>query len=185
MESILLGRSADPPLDERGEGQARILAKRLLAYPELIVETSPRRRARHTAGIVAAQHDTTVRLAPQMDEVDFGSWSGQSFAALAEDPSWRRWNKYRAVSRTPAGDSIRDVQERALAHFRRLEQLFDHQPIAIVTHLEVIRSVVLLALQASLDEYSRFEIAPASLTRLTVEGTELRLDSVNEHAAAA
>ena len=70
------------------------------------------------------------------------------------DPQWRRWNQYRAFTRTPAGDSIREVQERVLAHFRKLEQTFDAETIAIVTHAEVIRSVVLLALQAPIDEYS-------------------------------
>jgi hypothetical protein len=48
-----------------------------------------------------------------------------------------------------------------------------------------IRSVVLLALQAPIDDYSLLAIGPASLTRLTVEGSQLRLDSVNERIAAA
>src|SRR5215475_2976600 len=87
MDDVLLGRTLDPPLDERGEGQARIVARRLLECRELIVESSPRRRARHTAGIVAAQRDTVVRIVPQVDEVDFGDWSGQSFDALADDAS--------------------------------------------------------------------------------------------------
>src|SRR4029453_426569 len=120
-DSVLLGRSIDMPLDERGEGQARVVAKRLLAIPDLVIESSPRRRARHTAGIIASQRDTTVRVVPQMDEVDFGTCSGQSFEALAPAPQWQRWNKSRAVARTPAGESIRDVQARALAHFRKLE----------------------------------------------------------------
>jgi broad specificity phosphatase PhoE len=180
MNSVLLGGDADGPLDERGEAQARFVARRLLAVPELIVESSPRRRARHTAGIIAAARDITVRVVPQMDEVDFGSWSGRTFQELAADPQWRRWNRYRAVSRTPAGDSIRDVQTRVLAHFRKLEQMFDEQTIAIVTHAEVIRSAVLLSLQAPIDEYHRYQIEPASLTRLSVEGAQLRLDSVNE-----
>ena len=154
MAEVLLGRTVDGPLDERGEGQARYVAKRLLAFPELIVESSPRRRARHTAGIIAALRDTTVRIVPQMDEVDFGSWSGQSFEALAADPQWQRWNKYRGVSRTPAGDTVRDVQARALAHFRKLEQTFGEETIAIVTHAEVVRSVVSLALQTPIDEYA-------------------------------
>ena len=180
MNSVLLGGAADGPLDERGEAQARFVARRLLVVPELIVESSPRRRARHTAGIIAAARDITVRVVPQMDEVDFGSWSGRTFEELAADPQWRRWNRYRAVSRTPAGDSIRDVQTRVLAHFRKLEQMFDEQTIAIVTHAEVIRSAVLLSLQAPIDEYHRYEIEPASLTRLSFEGARLRLDSVNE-----
>ena len=184
MDSVLLGRVIDTPLDQRGEGQARVVAKRLLAFPDLVIESSPRLRARHTAGIIAAQRDTTMRIVPQMDEVDYGSWSGRTFEALATDPQWRRWNTYRSVARTPAGDRIRDVQDRAMAHFRKLEQAFDRETIVIVTHAEVIRSVVLLALQAPIDDYSRFEIAPASLTTLNVTAGQLRLDSVNERAAA-
>jgi broad specificity phosphatase PhoE len=185
MNSVLLGRSVDGPLDERGEGQARFVARRLLKFPQLIVESSPRRRARHTAGIIASARDTTVRIVPQMDDVDYGRWSGQTFETLLTDPQWRRWNKYRRVSRTPAGDSIHDVQDRVLSHFHKLEQACDGETVVIVTHQEVIRSVVLLALQAPIDDYSRIVIAPASLTRLTVEGSQLRLDSVNERVAAA
>jgi hypothetical protein len=43
----------------------------------------------------------------------------------------------------------------------------------------VIRSIVLLALQAPIDDYHRFEIGPASMTRLTVEDTQLTLESVD------
>lgn len=61
MNSVLLGRSIDGPLDERGERQARFVAQRLVKLPQLIVESSPRRRARHTAGIIASARDTTGR----------------------------------------------------------------------------------------------------------------------------
>ena len=77
------------------------------------------------------------------------------------------------------------MQERALAHFRKLAQTFERETIAIVTHAEVIRSIVLLALQWPIDDYARFEILPASLTRVHIEGWQLRLDSVNERAVAA
>jgi broad specificity phosphatase PhoE len=184
MNRVLLGRTVDEPLDLRGEGQARALAMRLLRIPNLIVESSPRRRARHTAGIIAAVRETVVRIVPQMDDIDFGSWSGRSFDALALDPHWMRWNQYRAVTRTPAGDSMRNAQERAIAHFRKLQQTVDDSTVAIVTHAEVIRAVVLLAQQAPIEEYSRLDISPASLTMLNFDGAQLRLDSLNERAAA-
>lgn len=184
MDGVLLGRSVDRPLDERGEGQARFIANRLMTVPDLVVESSPRRRARHTAGIIAARRDTIVRIVPQMDEIDFGSWSGRTFATLAEDPHWRRWNRYRAVSLTPAGDCIREVQKRALAHFQYLETHSKERTVVIVTHAEVIRSLVLLASGAAIDDYSRVEIAPASMTMLNVRGPELQLASINEQVAA-
>jgi ribonuclease H / adenosylcobalamin/alpha-ribazole phosphatase len=184
MDDVLLGRSLDQPLDARGEAQARALARRLQVLRSFTLESSPRRRARHTAGIIAAQRDLPIGIAPQMDEIDFGSWSGCSFAALARDPQWQRWNRYRAVSRTPAGDSIRDVQGRALAHFRELQARCDDGAAVIVTHAEVIRSMALLAMGAPIDEYIRVEISPASVTALTMQGSELRLDRLNEQVAA-
>jgi len=184
MDEVLLGRTVDVALDQRGEGQARGLAKRLQALPKFALESSPRRRARHTAGIIATPRDLPVRIVPQMDEIDFGSWSGRTFAALAEDPHWRRWNRYRAVSLTPAGDCIREVQKRALAHFQYLETHTKDRTVVIVTHAEVIRSLVLLASGAPIDDYTRVEIAPASMTLLNVRGPELQLASINEQVAA-
>ena len=184
MDDVLLGRSVDKPLDERGESQARALARRLQSFWPFTLESSPRRRARHTAGIIAAPRDLPVHIVPQMDEIDFGSWSGRTFAALAMDPQWLRWNRYRAVSRTPAGDSIRAVQERALKHFHELETRCRDDTVVIVTHAEVIRSLVLLALDVSIDEFTQVEISPASITALSVHHSELRLDSINEQVAA-
>jgi broad specificity phosphatase PhoE len=184
LNRVLLGRTVDEPLDLRGEGQARALAARLLSVRDLTIESSPRRRARHTAGIIAAVHDTVVRIAPDMDDVDFGSWSGRSFAALAADPHWMRWNQYRAVTRTPAGDSILQVQQLAMTHFRKLRQTLGDSTVAIVTHTEVIRAVVLLALQLPIEDYRRVDISAASLTTLNIDGTLLRLESVNQRAAA-
>jgi len=184
LDSVLLGRTLDEPLDLRGEGQARALAAGLLSVRDLTIESSPRRRTRHTAGIIAAMHDTVVRIAAQMDDIDFGSWSGRSFEALAADPHWMRWNQYRAVTRTPAGDSILQVQQRAMTHFSKLQQTVGNGTVAIVTHTEVIRAVVLLALQLPIEDYRRVDISAASLTTLSVDGTLLRLETVNQRAAA-
>ena len=126
MADVLLGRTVDGPLDERGEGQARVVAKRLLAFPQLIVESSPRRRARHSRHHRrTARHDGTDRAAD--GRVDFGSWAGQSFRGAGSRPAVAALEQVPWVSRTPAGDTIRDVQARALAHFRKLEQTFDRR----------------------------------------------------------
>jgi broad specificity phosphatase PhoE len=184
MDEVLLGRTVDVALDQRGEAQARGLARRLQALPKFTLESSPRRRARHTAGIIAAPRDLPIRIVPQLDEIDFGCWSGRTFTALNADPHWRRWNLHRAVSLTPSGDSIRDVQQRAVAHLQYLEAHCKDPAVVMVTHAEVIRSLVLLATGAPIDDYSGVEIAPASITMLNVRGATLQLASVNEQVAA-
>jgi broad specificity phosphatase PhoE len=56
--------------------------------------------------------------------------------------------------------------------------------VVIVTHAEVIRSLVLLASGAPIDDYQHIEIAPASMTMLSMRADALQLASVNEQVAA-
>ncbi|HEX7013541.1 MAG TPA: histidine phosphatase family protein [Steroidobacteraceae bacterium] len=184
MDSMLLGRTVDPPLDLRGESQAQALAEHFSSLAQLWLEASPRRRAQQTAAAIALRRGGEVRTAVEMDEVDFGHWSGRSFALLAEDPRWREWNERRSQSQTPAGEKISMVQRRAMEHLRSLGRTHAEETIAIVTHAEIIRSVVLACLGASIDNYSQVEIAPASLTTLSMNGAQLRLDRYNERIVA-
>jgi broad specificity phosphatase PhoE len=180
MDSVLLGRSIDAPLDANGEAQARALAERLLPLDDLLLECSPRQRTRQTAGAIALRRGGQVQAAPAMDEIDFGSWSGKTFAELAGDPAWRRWNEQRSTACTPAGENIEQVQARAMAHLRQLQQDFAARTVAIVTHAEIVRSLVLRATNAPIDDYHRIEISPASLTTFSMDGPELLVATLNE-----
>jgi broad specificity phosphatase PhoE len=184
MDSVLLGRSIDAPLDANGEAQARALAERLRPLDDLLLECSPRQRTRQTAGAIALRRCGQVQAAPAMDEIDFGSWSGRTFAELDRDPAWRRWNEKRSMACTPAGEDIEKVQARAMAHLRELQQHFAARTVAIVTHAEIVRSLVLRAMNAPIDDYHRIEISPASLTTLSMDGPELRVTTLNERVGA-
>ena len=184
MDSVLLGRSIDAPLDAHGEAQARALAERLFPLDDLLLECSPRQRTRQTAGAIALRRCGQVKAAPAMDEIDFGSWSGRTFAELARDPAWRRWNEKRSMACTPAGEDIEKVQARVMAHLRELQQHFAARTVAIVTHAEIVRSLVLRAMNAPIDDYYRIEISPASLTTLSMDGPEIRVTTLNEQVGA-
>jgi broad specificity phosphatase PhoE len=184
MDSVLLGRSVDAPLDANGEAQAQALAERLIPVEDLLIECSPRRRTRQTAAAIALRRCGQVHAAPAMDEIDFGGWSGRTFAELARDPAWRRWNEQRSTSCTPAGENIAQVQARAMAHLRQLQQDFTARTVAIVTHAEIVRSLVLRAIDAPIDDYHRIEISPASLTTLSMDGPEIRVTMLNERVGA-
>jgi len=179
-EHVLMGRVLDPPLDQRGEHQAFALAQRLSAEPVHAVLASPRRRAQQTAGVIAAQMRCLQHTTPALDEVDFGSWSAQGFASLAHDPDWRRWNQQRSLSHTPAGETIACVQSRVVGYLNLLARAFGDSTLVLVSHAEIIRAVIMHSLGASIDDYARFPIAPASLTSLRMTDAGLRLDFSNE-----
>jgi broad specificity phosphatase PhoE len=194
MDSVLFGRVIDAPLDEPGARRAQLLAQRLapgLGRP--IIEASPRVRTQQTAAAIAAQvnsaqlnsaqGDCEVCTREELDEIDFGSWSARTFRDLDSDPAWRRWNTDRENAATPAGETIAGVQRRVMDRLQALAREHSSRTIVVVTHSEIIRSLVLFVLGASPNRYDRLTIDPASITRLSLGGDTLRVDSLNEHLA--
>ncbi len=182
MDEVLFGRLIDAPLDAHGERQAGAVAQRLANETDVVVESSPRLRTQQTAQRIAEATHAQVLIAPDLDELDFGAWSGQRFDALENDPRWRLWNERRDVAQTPAGDSIQRVQSRIARHLHRLQAAFPARTIVLVTHAEVIRSTLLWILDMPTGHYVRLNISPASISRLEWRSGGFIVDSVNERA---
>jgi len=182
IEDTLLGRTLDAPLDARGEGQAQALAARLRREAPLRVECSPRRRTLQTAEAIAQHARCDVRIAPALDELDFGRWAGLTFAQLETDSDWRRWNEHRDRACTPAGVGIRALQRNVGRYLAALAETCVGATLVLVTHAEIIRSLVLHGLGAPASDYPRFAIDPASITRFSVDAEGVHVDAINESA---
>jgi probable phosphoglycerate mutase len=163
--------------------QATRLGRRVARQRPDLVITSPRRRARETAHVLVAEARCPLQLAPALDEIDFGAWSGQSFAMLARNPHWRRWNAERADTRTPAGDSMLAAQTRIVEFLHELALAHAGATLALVSHAEPVRCALLRALGMPLDDWRRIEIGAASLSALRISVEGLRADFVNEQVA--
>ena len=75
----LVGRRSGVTLSSAGSAEAEALAERLARHPISVVYASPRERAIETAKPIAERHRLDVHIAPELDEVDFGTWTGLSF----------------------------------------------------------------------------------------------------------
>ena len=173
---ILSGRS-EIALSDQGRGEAERLAERLLAVPIAAIHASPRRRAIETAGIVAAAQGLAVTEVAALDEIDFGVWSGQSFAALESDPAWRRWNADRGSAKTPAGETMAQAVARAAAHLATIDAA---GPVLCVSHCDIIRGLVAKVLGLGMARILDFDCDPASLTTLERHQGGTRLVTLNE-----
>ncbi|MBI5090330.1 MAG: histidine phosphatase family protein, partial [Actinobacteria bacterium] len=76
---------ADPALDVIGLGQAERVADRLEAIGPLTVESSPLRRCRDTAAVLAARWDCPVEIEPRMAEIP-----SPEGVAMADRVEWLR-----------------------------------------------------------------------------------------------
>lgn len=183
---VLLGRCVDAALDADGLRQARALATRIRGESPMQVISSPRRRALQTACVIAAAADCRVDLAAELDEMDYGCWAGRTFAELEGDAGWQRWNRDRAHATTPAGMGIREVQQRVFRYLGALSRSTGiGATLVLVTHAEIIRSVILRCIGASESEFGRVPVAPASIARLIVGARGVRLLAASQGARKA
>jgi probable phosphoglycerate mutase len=180
---ILCGRMPGVTLDARGCAEIAACAE-LLAPPPSVIQSSPQPRALQSADILAQRFGLAVEVAPDVDEIDFGDWTARSFDELSRDPAWERWNAQRGSSKPPGGESMHALQTRMVGHIERLCRERPGDTIAIVSHAEPIRAVVLHYARVRLDDFLSVEIAPASVTTLIDGAASVQLSNVNQKVAA-
>jgi broad specificity phosphatase PhoE len=183
LDRVLVGRMDGVPLNRRGREQAGLLARHFTGCSLGLIESSPRERARDTAAPLAGVAHLPVEIAPDVDEVDVGEWTGCSFESLDGDPRWRSWNEARQSARAPGGESMRDVTDRVIRHLDRLRSGHPNGQVAIVSHADVIRAAVLHHLGLSLDAFNRIEIGAPSITTLAIGDWGAKIIALNQTAA--
>jgi broad specificity phosphatase PhoE len=176
---ILTGRSGGVSLADIGRAEAAALARRLAPARLDAIRTSPRERAAETAAAIAADRSLVPEAVGDLDEIDFGAFTGKSFAELEGDPDWRRWNEARDVARAPGGETMAEAQGRIVRQLEAVREAFAGGTVALVSHADMIKAAVAHVLDLSLSAIHRFEIDPASVTRVLVERWGSRLLSLN------
>lgn len=181
----LTGRAPGVGLTAEGRAQAATLARALAAEGLEDVRTSPRTRARQTAEALAAAAGAPLQVEPALDEIDFGDWTGAEFAALDGRPDWTEWNARRGTTRPPGGEGMAQAAGRIAGLVARLGADRPEARIALVTHSDMIRGLVATVLGLPLDNLLRFEIGPASVSRIAAGPGGMRVLSLNESPGRA
>ena len=175
---VLSGRS-DIGLSPSGVTQAKRLGALARTHGIEAVQSSPRLRTCQTARIIAEAIGVVPEIVDALDEIDFGSWTGQSFGALEADSEWRHWNEARDVAIPPNGESMAEAATRATRHIDSLAEA-GRSHVLCVSHCDIIRGVVAHYLGLGLERLLRFDVDPGSLTTLSVGRWGGRLVKLNE-----
>lgn len=179
VDKVLSGRS-EIALDARGRAETEALAAQLVRFPIASLHSSPRARAVETAAPIIAITGLDIRIADALDEVDFGVFTGTPFADLASNAEWRQWNAERGSARCPGGETMAEAVGRAWDYIMGLPSA--ETPALCVTHCDIIRGLVASALGLAFDRIFSFDCNPASLTTLSVEGSDVRVVALNLRA---
>lgn len=176
----IAGRQPDVSLNEEGRRQAQELVQRLANVPIDLIVCSPQPRTHQTAQPIAAARGLTIETHAGIDEVDMGDWVGMSFQQLeALGAPWRHWCEHRGSAHPPGGEAFVDVPRRAMAALRDIHQAHPDANVLVVSHGDVIKSMVAAVLKMSLDDLETFDIQPASATRIRMQGQWMRVELLN------
>ena len=180
LGQVLSGRRRDVSLSKEGLEQAEIVADLLGVEPLAGIYCSPRERAYYTARTIADEHEMKPQPEDSLDEVDFGDWTGRRFDELEGDPAWDEWNAARGSARPPSGESMTEAVARAVAGLEGLGARHAEEMIAAVSHCDIIRGVIAHYLGLPLDNLLRFDVDPASVSRIAIGNWGARVMSINE-----
>jgi probable phosphoglycerate mutase len=183
LDRVLCGRMPGVSLNLNGHEQAERVGRRLSRERINLVQSSPLERARETAAPIAQHTRVALELAPALNEIELGEWTGRSFEEIKTEPAWRQWNNARQVARAPGGETMLEAQQRVISHLDQLRVNHPDGCVVLVSHSDVLRAIILYYLGMSLDEFSRIEISPASVSTLLVEAWGAKILSLNEVAA--
>lgn len=178
---VLSGRS-DIALNARGQGEAAALAEAVAAHPPASLHVSPRARTVETAAAIGRRIGVPAHVAPALDEIDFGAFTGRSFVALERDAAWHRWNGERDIARCPGGETMSEAVARAAGYLTGLERA--NYPALCVTHCDIIRGLVAQARGDSFATIYAIDCDPASRTTLAIAADgAMRVLAVNQPPA--
>lgn len=182
--NYLAGRTPGIRLGVEGRAQAARLGERMSRERFDAVIASPRERTQETAQAIATSRPLGVETDHRLDEIDFGeAWTGKTWDVLNADPAWSRWNAERDTAQTAGGETMGDVQARAMSVVTDATRRFAGQAVVLVTHADIIKAVVCHVLGLPLGQVHRFDINPASVTPIVCGEWGARLLWLNETTA--
>ena len=181
-KNLLAGRTPGISLSETGKEQAKDLIARIGTTQFDEIAISPLQRCRETIDpwLATTGAKNPIVVDESVSEVDYGSWSGKTLASLRRKSQWKVVQDFPSQMIFPEGESLLEMQGRALSGFYRLNAVKGKGPRLLVSHGDVIKSIVAHCLGMHLDQFQRLVIEPASLTIIDTDSGVSRLVRFND-----
>ena len=144
LKGIFAGRTSDFPLTELGYRQAEIMSEFVIdKYKIDAVYSSTLSRATDTAKKVADKLNLEIHKDFRLNEIDGGIWNGMNFSdiSLSYKDEFALWNTDLSKVHPPEGETVYDLQKRALSAIADIAEKEKGKTVLIATHRVLLRTV--------------------------------------------
>ena len=179
----LAGWTPEVHLNDEGKAQAQALGDRLSDAPIKHIYASPLERTMETAEAIQHYHShLTIEQNTEIAEVQYGDWQGKSIASLRSRKMWDVIQEYPSRASFPNGETMRNVQNRAVNEIERLVTKHQREMIVIVSHADLIKMVLAHYLGMHLDVFQRIVVSPASISTIMLGHSRPFIGTINDTA---
>jgi len=165
----LPGRAPNLYLSDEGKSQAEMIAKEIenssssfLGKGVSAIYASPMERTQETARPIAKALNLRVRTLKELNECDFGDWTGRRLRDLSKLKSWSTVQKKPSSFRFPNGESFTEMQNRMLRAVDKIRERHPGETIVCVSHADPIKAILASAVGTPLDLFQRIMVGPCS-----------------------
>ncbi|CAB4718372.1 unannotated protein [freshwater metagenome] len=188
-KGVLSGRIGGVHLSATGVKQSNDLITRLGKIKLAALHISPLERCRETIDPwwveIGQSHNRGVEIVEDENliEVDYGTWSGKKLAMLSAHKLWKTVQNTPSAMYFPSGEGLAAMQTRAMQAVHKSILTKKKGSVVLVSHGDVIKSIVAASLGMHLDNFQRIIIDPASVTVIDFNSGKPRLLLLNDSRA--
>jgi len=176
----LTGWAPGVHLNARGREEADRLVDRLDGVRIDALVSSPLERCRETAAPLAKARGLPVRVRRAWIETGYGEWTGRSISQLRRTKLWRTVMHAPSNARFPGGESLLEVQSRAVGAALDIAAEHPRGTVVVVSHADVVRLLLAHTAGAHPDHLHRWSVDTGSISAVSFSDGVPRLLAVND-----
>ena len=169
VNKVYAGRSPEH-LTEKGVQQARQVSEKLKDLKIDALYSSPIQRALQTAQIITEENGLDLRVEEAFREIEMGPWEGMSEADVAREfpKEWSTWNADPAKLKLEGREPLDSLLERVLEGVRSIYKTHSSGNVVVVTHVAIIRVLLLWQADKSLNLYKTIHVPNAEIFEINI-----------------
>jgi len=175
LEKIYAGRSSEW-LTERGIIQAKEVSEKLKHFDVQALYSSPIQRAIQTAEIIGKTLGLNVIIEDAFQEMAMGAWEGlhEEKVALLYPEEWQLWHSRPAELELQGRETLDGLLKRVLKGIYKIQEVHGLQNVVIVTHVAIIRVLLLWHSKKSLNLYKTIHVPNAEVFEINLVQGQLQ-----------